>query len=286
MKPISERKQISLLFWGTIFLLILMFFFGWKPAQKNQTTLRKERLSLKLALQEFEGGEYSKSLDQRYTELQTWKTRLQEELQVLKQRMLSSKKESIDGSRTDLQGGRIDYKVALLNAREMIAKQALEANAIVPDKLGMEETIGEEEDPEIRIWQLTSLVKIITTCLEVGILEIHTAKALPPLLLIDRTAGQIVFREFPVRIEMGASFEKGIQFLTRIQQKGHFHTLRGFRMENASISSDKPFPMVVVCGTQDPQTPITFIGAQEGTSNKDILPRQPRSLIRTEKEVQ
>ena len=142
--------------------------------------------------------------------------------------------------------GRIDFKVALFEARSLLLEKAGAGGVALPEALGVEETIGADEDAETRLWQLAAVVKLVECCIDIALPAVERIDILAPYDHVLSDGSKVYAREFPTRIRLAASFEEIRQLLDGLLEEGSFFTLRGFRAERMSKYRYKPLEVTAV----------------------------------------
>ena len=137
----------------------------------------------------------------------------------------------VSGALSSADDGRIDFKVALFEARQRLEELAAERNAAVPGDLGMEETIAADEDAETRLWQLAAAFKLAEQSVQQGIPVVERIEPLEPLRHELWAEESEEAREFPVRTVMRCSFDQLSGLVDVLIEEGNFFALRGFRAE-------------------------------------------------------
>ncbi|MEM7392654.1 MAG: hypothetical protein AAF492_09935 [Verrucomicrobiota bacterium] len=155
--------------------------------------------------------------------------------------------------------GRIDFKVALFNARKELQKLAEERDIEIPEDLGMAETLVTDENTEARLWQLASLVKLVRQCVELGIPRVKSVQPVPPVSCRsdDEDQPETIFCEFPVRIDMDCEFQHSLAFLDDVMQDGRFFTLRRFELEKRAQEAGAPLHLSAVYSGLPLSMPLT-----------------------------
>lgn len=126
--------------------------------------------------------------------------------------------------------GRIDFKVALYNARTNLQHQARLRGRTVPENLGMPETISADQPAEVLLWQLTTVVRFMEQAIELGIPEIEQITPLPPTA--HRVSGETVAfaREFPFRTTLRCSFADFYRLHEALLRPRAYFALRRFEL--------------------------------------------------------
>jgi hypothetical protein len=145
---------------------------------------------------------------------------------------------------------RIDFKVALFEARGELHERAAAQGIMLPSDLGLDETIGAEEDAETRLWQLASVVRLMETCIDVGVPSIDSIEALPPRdFPLPESEGTIA-KELPVKITMRCSTDVLADFLISVSGGGAFFALRGVSIERLCADETTMVRVVAICGAE------------------------------------
>lgn len=132
--------------------------------------------------------------------------------------------------------GRIDFKVALYNARTNLQTRAKETQMAVPMDLGMPETIAADEKAEARLLQLATVVGFMGRAIDLGVPAIERIDTLPAVVhLTDQDTAVPFAREFPIRVVMQCSFAKLFEVTEALlRQPRSFFALRRFYIRKAT----------------------------------------------------
>jgi len=134
--------------------------------------------------------------------------------------------------------GRIDFKVALFEARRRLGTKAEAQHVTLPSDLGISDTIGADEDTETRLGQLAATVLLLEKCITHGVPTIVEVRALPPsrIALDDEDfTGRITY---PVYMRMRTEYSLLIDILDALIDDAPFFTLRHFHA--VSLAPDQP----------------------------------------------
>jgi len=165
--------------------------------------------------------------------------------------------------------GRIDFKVALFEARQRIAGKAAEKGFSMPADLGIPETIAADEDTERRLSQLAASVLLLEKCMEAGVTVVERVQALSPhaVTVQDEEYSRVTF--YPVFVQFIASYETVLGLMDLLSDREAFFSLRHFHI--ASLSPDDPDRVRVraewaglVFTTQPPPRPVPDEPVEEG----------------------
>jgi Tfp pilus assembly protein PilO len=247
----QERKRLVILLVGSLVLLAVLWVFALLPALREHGELLEELAAMDGGLKTFQ----EKDVATLFSEVRAEHQALKQEWESLRSAAMTFEEGSPLGEVSPTnEEGRIRFRVAHKEAREQLSARAVEAGTALPYKLGVEETIEEEENPEMRLWQLASMVQLMNTCMDVRVPSITEAKALPPRILYTREEGPSALVEYPIRIRMQGSFETAILFLESLREEGRFFTLRNFQMESRGLDAIDDLELLAVCSAVLPET--------------------------------
>ena len=139
------------------------------------------------------------------------------------------------GSGTDTEA-RIDFKIALFEARERLQEVARAREAAIPADLGIPEEISTADQTDTRLWQLESAVLLAERLLELGIKEIQGIKALDPTVYPLLANENSIVDQYPVQITFTCSFDQLKECVMLETGKGRFLALRSFAAERLDPS--------------------------------------------------
>ncbi len=144
--------------------------------------------------------------------------------------------------------GRIDFKVALFNAREELLERAAEADVVLPEDLGVSETIGSEERAELRLWHLAATVRLVQLAIDAKLPALtHIEPGVPMALALDHDATQMAM-EFPTRLVVRCSFKHLARFLDKLSREGSFYAVRKLHVERLGTHSSRMLEAEIVAG--------------------------------------
>lgn len=144
--------------------------------------------------------------------------------------------------------GRIDYKIALYDARNHLADAAREAGVSLPDdSLGLPETIGADESAEVLLWQLAVTKLLINRGIETGLPVIRKVRAYRPLS--QNLAGQnaLFVYLYPVFIESRQNYAQLTVFLDALLKNSEGFILQRFEARVSEIDADPLLDVTIIC---------------------------------------
>jgi len=170
---------------------------------------------------------------------------LKDEWRILKERV-----DTFNGSTpfAEALSGRIDFKVALYDARTMLRERAARRNVRLPEDLGMQETIDDAEDTEVRLWQLATVIKLMEHSIDLGMPVIESIEPMRPGEYRVPMDEEILVREFPVKVAVRCPFDRLLAFVDKLLEQDSFFALRRFSVERVKKTEDDCLVMTAVCG--------------------------------------
>lgn len=245
-----ERGILVGLLAGTVLILAVLFFALLLPVQRRRTAVADDRAEVAKEVEALPSNPRG-SVVQEHAAARDELQRLEARWTVLREDLDSFKTPPSFTRAADPTGeGRIDFKVALFEARSLLLQKAEAGGVKLPEALGIDETIGADEDAETRLWQLAALVKLVENCIDIGMPGVEHIDMLAPY---DHTASanrEIYTREFPTRIRLASSFEQTRRLLDMLLEEGSFFALRGFRAERMSKYRHEPLEVTAVYSGQ------------------------------------
>ncbi len=144
------------------------------------------------------------------------------------------------------EAARIDFKVALFNARERLTNRAEEAGTTLPTDIGISENIETDENTAVRFLQLAAVQKLVGFALDIGIPEIFEIAALLPKPVPAADGEEEYIEQYPVRLGMRCSLNAFIQFLGQVMHAKHFFTVAHIHAEMSSKSNPHLLEITVI----------------------------------------
>ncbi len=128
--------------------------------------------------------------------------------------------------------GRIDFKVALFEARQRLGRTARARGVALPADLGIPDTIGTDEDTELRLGQLVATVLLLERCLAHDIARIESVTPHSPRIISieEEPVSQVAF--YPVTIQLTTTYETLLELLRALREDEMFFGLRRFLVMN------------------------------------------------------
>ena len=144
------------------------------------------------------------------------------------------------------EAARIDFKVALFNARERLTNRAEKAGTTLPTDIGISENIETDENTAVRFLQLAAVQKLVGFALDIGIPEIFEIAALLPEPVPAADGEEEYIEQYPVRLGMRCSLNTFIQFLGQVMHAKHYFTVAHIHAEMSSKTNPHLLDITVV----------------------------------------
>ncbi len=146
--------------------------------------------------------------------------------------------------------GRIDFEVALYNARTNLAARASEVGVIMPQSLGLDTAIRSDLRIETALGQLAATVDLLNRILDAGVTAIEQIQPLPPRMRTLEDVPIARLREYPVRLVVRCSFDQALRILLALGDPEAGFALERFSIRRPSLEVDTglTFTLVAVAG--------------------------------------
>ena len=222
---LSERQQVLLVIPAVLLALAAVWFLVLAPKFERRREMERLRNQLakspyasqsmenlmKIAAHERELGERTK------TEWEATVTRLATFAH--------------DEEKTVAPLGRIDYKMELFKARNVLSKRSEELGVqLVPQDLGLRDTLGADMgEVKVRWPQLKTVEKLVDTILSRQVFKLHAIAPLDPLPHNGRDK-KLLFTEYPVKVDFEVAFEDLYIFFQSILEDDRVFFIRNIRV--------------------------------------------------------
>lgn len=169
---------------------------------------------------------------------------------------------------------RIEFKVALFNARNELQDVAAKSNVILPEDIGLDSIIGAEENTETRLRQLNAVVKLMHKIFTQPKVEVVSITSLEPKsyeLALPEVAALL---EYPTALELKCTYAQLFKLIAELQKPEDFFMLRNLRIDRQSDSPDSKMLVAMTCGAMLP--------VQRIEPSTDELPEEELPEVLTE----
>ncbi|MBT3296429.1 MAG: hypothetical protein HN919_20635 [Verrucomicrobia bacterium] len=243
------RTQVLLILAGCVVAIGLLWALVLQPMRDEERACRHEVQDLERELGVFQvrmedgdlAGRLSSAASRNRQLVAEW-ARLRETVDTFRDR------DAIREALPTYEDGRIDFKVALFDAREQLVERAAKAGVSLPEDLGIPETIGTEERAELRLWQLAATVRLVQLAIDARLPAISVIESETPVAFsLDDDAAQMAM-EFPTRMVLRCSFRHLVRFLDNLSREGSFYALRRLRVERLGEPGAEMLEADIVAG--------------------------------------
>lgn len=143
--------------------------------------------------------------------------------------------------------GRIDYKVALYDARQWVGYRARNQSVWFPPDLGMEETVGADEVMESKLWQLAANVSLAEMVIDCGIGLVEQVDLFEPSFHDFSIYGDRQMVLYPIKLDMESSYQPFLQFLGKLGNSERFYALQRLMVESMGPRNLEKLKIRAVC---------------------------------------
>ncbi len=145
---------------------------------------------------------------------------------------------------------RIDFKIALFNARDRLQMLADDKGASLPSDLGVQEEISTSEDADSRLWHLATAMVLAERLMDLGITDVQQLEALAPVTHALLEQENAVAEEYPVLVTFRCPVEKLPSCVMMSAGNGRVFVLRHFVAEKVAERADSALLVTAVYASQ------------------------------------
>jgi len=256
----TPETRLRLALWGGWLVGVLLLATVWLPTRIRSKPLetRLTALQTQIALQT--GSRPHADLLGAVRQLEADSTALKSRLAYwIDRRHTFTRPRPDNGFIQQQDDGRIDFKIALFNARATLLARADDLNATIPETLGIDETLSTDTRVETALGQLSATVRLVEKAMAAGIRQVEAIQPQPPRMrgLLDASVDRL--REYPTRIQTTGDFATTLTLLAQLAD-----TENGYALERFSI--EKRF------GTES-ESPLTI--HLQATAGRPLRQRPP-----------
>ncbi len=242
------RRRIVLIFVLLVVSIVVFWIFAVYP-------LRNESLRLQNDIQDIDGEiamhtvlVSDEPLDRRLQRERRKNRNLANEwLKLRRQVRTFGENAELEKFLSSSEEGRIDYKVALYDARQRLEKKAAMHELVFPEDMGMDEAIGTDEVMETKLWQLAANVYLMERLIGPEVFSIDSIKIMDPIAF-SLTAGIDSYMVlYPVKVEMSYTHRGFLSFLDAIEQEQGFYALQRLMVERIGPGETGVLKVRAVC---------------------------------------
>ncbi|NQU41216.1 MAG: hypothetical protein HQ523_14800 [Lentisphaerae bacterium] len=226
------RAQVLLIVGTCATVLVALWTFVLLPLRDEARSSKEEMQNLESELAAFAMRFEHTDLPQRLSVAAARQRHLTAEWTRLRERVDTFRdRDAILEALPTYEDGRIDFKVALYEARQKLVNSAASANVQLPADLGIPEAIGTEERAELRGWQLAATVRLVGLAIDARVPVIGFIESEPPVVCpLDESESQVAI-EFPTHMVLRCSFKHLTSLLDMLSRERSFYAVRSIRIE-------------------------------------------------------
>ncbi len=197
---------------------------------------------------------------------------LEHRWEIVRSRADTFKKDSfVDNMVPGASDNRIDFRVALYKAREKLIATAIEADTELPRPLALKESVPEGSDPALKMWQIASIIKILSTIMEHGAKSIDHIEVLEPQEHPSESDFSASAYEFPVAVSFKMDFESLTQLIDHSLSGENFLAWRAINIEKQSRHPGSPLHVDAIIAAEhlgmDPGHPFVVPNPKVNEAN-------------------
>lgn len=243
------RTQVIMIFAFGVGAIVAILLFVVLPLREEVRASRNEILNVEEELAAFHVRTEGRGMAEQLAEATARNRRLAAEYDDLRKRVNGFRvHNAIRQSLPTYEDGRIDFKLALFQAREQLLEKAAEAKVALPEDLGVSETIGTQERAEIRLWHLVATVRLVQLAIDARISAIGSIESGEPTALAADDDPAHAAMEFPTRMVVRCAFGPLVRFLDTISREGSFYAIRKLRVERMGTHGTRMLEAELVAG--------------------------------------
>ena len=140
--------------------------------------------------------------------------------------------------------GRIDFKVALFDARQRLAWMARDHKVTLPLDLGIPDTIGTDEIAEIRLGQLAATVLLLEQFIHHGIPSVEDVRVLSPVMIPIQDTDYSTLIFYPIHVRLTAPYKRIADWLNTTSPDRTFFALHQLSMEAGEPEEDEQIHLI------------------------------------------
>lgn len=234
LRDLSERQQVVGIILLSVLAVVLLWFYLLYPQHKKRRALESEIDSMRgrLARSNYLLGE--EALRLKRDQVQEQNLRLHAEWNELIDRM------SAFANREDLvatEVPRVDYKMAIYEARQRLRLKAADANISLPPELGMLDLVHSDEDARTLMIQLRAVETLVDLMLDLRINMLRKIEPLRPILYtVPGKGSEVYVEEYPVHVEFYGSLRNLYDLFYSMMESGHVFGLKNILVKAASAN--------------------------------------------------
>jgi hypothetical protein len=247
--PARERRLIGGILLTSGVLCLLLLALGFFPLRARKNALLKEMVRLDAELDPYQRKSEAPYLPIQMRREAGLNRQLEARWADLRQTVRTFRENTVSSQfLTSSEGGRIDFKVALFDARQKLAELSEAKQIKLPPDLGMDETIAADEDSETRLWQLAGTVKLLNTLIEIAVPEVLNITSQKPVVFELSHPDYAGLWEYPLTVELRCDYSTLLNVLGQLQRPETFFSIRRVRVRQTGGTVPEPLHVSLTVG--------------------------------------
>lgn len=268
------QPSLALASWGAVALGIALLLGVWAPHRTRFKTSKKQANAVLAQLAEASRYCSVTEMQHQIAQEQANEAQLRTEMAYwIERRNTFSCSRDTSAPDTHQDDGRIDFKIALFNARTNLLALAESKQARIPVTLGIDETLSANTRVETARSQLSATVRLVQRVLEAGIQVIDRIQLQPPRMKTLQNETFSRLREYPIALDVQGSFEQCMELLSLLADPDNGYALQHISFEKtANQINNATLSLRLIVTAARPLPPRTTRGLDSGDDDTDPLP--------------
>jgi hypothetical protein len=246
-KKWNQRQQVAAILALAAAVALTVWLFGWRPLNAGRRGVEAQIAATLDAMRHYEQWSNQVSIVQLAEVEKTEQTRLQAEWEKLTRQIDTfPMRPSAAAFQPTNNTGHIDFKVALINAKERLQEKALAANVELPPDLGFKEAIANDADSLAMVRQLAAVTNLAVILIDLKVDRIETIRPLTPRVYLPFKEGGAFLQEYPVGVKLHSSYGRLAELLDRINRPTSGWVLRRLSVERPALEPPEAITVAAV----------------------------------------
>jgi len=247
-KSAHARRAIAGIFVVCVLVVALELIFAAYPLRRDKLRIADELADVNAGISSFQAKAGARPIEERLEAARTANARMKSAWDRLKWRVSTfGEQEKLADILASSEEGRIDYKVALFDARQWIEYQSRNNDTTFPPDLGMKEAVGTDEVMESKLWQLAANVSLAEVVISSGIESVEAIAVLEPVLRSLTIGEHPYLTLYPVEVQMRGSYSDLLKFMRNISGEERFFVPLRLLVENVDPSRPDQLTIRTAC---------------------------------------
>jgi hypothetical protein len=248
-----ERRKALLAVVISLATAIILMFTWWLPARERYKRLQSHLDRIEKRMTSLRAGSSRHPPWVRLKHAKLKLAQLEEKWEVVRSKADTFKYDSIlDESLLSVREGRIDYEIALHKAETVLYEMAEHTDTALPIELGLSETVSSHPQfgPQLTMWQIATIVEILTVVMDHGAVSIGEVSPLEPVHhFSDPETGSQAY-EIPLKLEFTITYSSLASLIDYSLSEHTFLAWRGLDILKSSPSESAPLRIQAILASE------------------------------------